>query len=750
MDDPWGSPWATAEGDRELKPGSPAKSDIVPPPRAFLPASSSPRVPAIVEQSPWGGDDVGFGEWTTASDAATHSVWAAPWGGSSPNLPATPRDDLLGKSSPITLPGSIATPGPANGSRLRQPSPDPWGSGFSSHRSSHDAVTTPRLVVESASPADSPIDTLKENPFGIREEAVWDKFETKTEEFTAAQTTTIPEPTAATRDPTEGEGVEDYETTPASVSGDDARLSVESNRQTRGDRSSTPSNENTDHEGERPDSPITSVDEEQRSSRFSTRKLSGKVQELVVKFDGLARAASEEHPPIARTRSISPSVSSKKDGREDDPRDAVDDADFGESEDADAVADGDTDERAMEPPSQPEQPAPNQHRREHSGANDASTALLPPLPDSPSPIAKFGPLDFHVDLELVTKLFPPTAAELSHEAKVDREVLDHVINDSFTEISQRKTWYRISRLGSTRRHDAGDDESYRRVAWPSSTVHDETIKIVRRWMEEDSIAGRIALGGRVSKTQKNMFGWDSSAEPVALDAVFKKKSSHTRAALSQPPPASTLSLELADASATHSPQRPTHRASGSVGPAVPSFGWNTGSLAPSSQTSTTGMIPEPPNATASAPAPTTSQTADEDDDDEWGEMVSSPVTSQPTTAGPVVQELGAVGIFSQTGGPAPTPSDAAAPSVTELPPAKPAPQGQASTINSKFVEHPGGSLGSEGSAAQSLESTTTHDLSQRPPPPEAGQPPNADLQIAHERMAEQILASLPDLSYMLR
>ncbi|KAL2162967.1 hypothetical protein VTH06DRAFT_6803 [Thermothelomyces fergusii] len=751
MDDPWGSPWAAAEGDKELKSGSPAISDIAPPPRALLSASSSPRAPAMLEQLPWGGDDGGSGEWITGSDTAAHSVWAAPWGGSSPNLPGTPRDDLLGKSSPITLPGSMANAKLANGSRLRQPSPDPWESGFSSHRSSHDAATTPRLVVESASPADSPIDALKENHFGITEGAVWDDLETNAEGFTAAQTTTIPEPIAAIGDPTEGEEAKDNGKAPVSVFGDEERSSVELNTQTGGDRPSTPSNENTD-EGERVDSPITPIDEELGSSKFKTRNLSEHVQELVVKFDGLARAASEEDPPIVRTGSVSSCVSSTKDGHEDDPRDAFDDAaDFGEFEDADASADGGTDMLATESPSQPEQSAPNQHRRDHSGAPATPTALLPPLPDSPSPVAKFGALDFHIDLDLVSGLFPSTTS-LSHEANVDGEVSDQVINDSFTDISQRKTWYRISRLGSTRRHDAGDDESYRRVAWPTSTVHDETMKIVRRWMEEDSIAGRVALGGGGSKTQRNMFGWDSSAEPVALDAVFKKKSLHTRAASSQPARSSTLSMELADASATPSPQRPTHRVSGSVGPAIPSFGWSTGLAAPIPQTSTTCVvIPEAPNTTASVPAPTTPPTTnEEDDDDEWGEMVSSPATSQPTTAGPAVQEFDAGGISSQTGDSALVPSDAPADSATELPPAKPAPEGQASASNPELVEHPDSRPGSESSATGSLESAAARNLTQRSSPPEAAQPSDADLQIAYERIAEHIIANLPDLSYMLR
>src|SRR5690606_13096612 len=130
----------------------------------------------------------------------------------------------------------------------------------------------------------------------------------------------------------------------------------------------------------------------------------------------------------------------------------------------------------------------------------------------------------------------------------------------------------------------------------------------------------------------------------------------------------------------------------------PSFGWSTGSPTAIPRASTTGMVPPPPNTTAPATDPTaTSQVADQDEEDEWGEMVSSPVATEPTAAGPAGHELGALGIFPQTDEAFPPPSDATAPSAMELPPAKPDPQGQESATGPKFMELSGGSMGSEDS-----------------------------------------------------
>lgn len=661
MDDPWGSPWAATDSDKGRRAASPAKSDIAPPPRAFLSASNSPRIPDGLEQSPWGGgigagtgggggggdDASGFGDWATpavAVETPGHSVWAGGWGGSSPNLLATPRDDAaLGRNSPITLPGSVASSKPGGGSSgFRQPSPDPWGSGFSSRRPSHnDAGSTPRLVVETASPVDEPIEIVDGGVFGIEGDLAWEKADTSGDNIpTIADVPDIFTPPVLVSMEAEEEEKGDERSTPVPAPLGDIRLSVESIAHGHEDQSSAPSNDNTDYEEDRQDSPITSIDEEPRGLRPVSRKDSNKVHELVVKFDGLARAVSEEREVVLRARSTSRSSGQKRE-------DWTDGGDFGEFEDTHQGQNGNHEpsERLEELPeeSEPKREPPAKDPPQRDADTLSPTNLEPDTPvPHVSPIAKYGPLYFGVDLALVTKLLPEPSTS-NKLPEVERSVLDNVISDSFTTISERKSWYRISRLGSSRRHNTGDDDNYRRVAWPTSTVHDDTIKIVRRWMEEDSIAGRVALGGGISKTQKNMFGWDSSAEPVALETIFGKKFSHTRASSAQQLKSPGLFPGPTDGPAKRSPLYSAHRATESVGPGVPSFGWGSSDPAPhpthqrtiSGQSSTSSAaIPAPAPAAPVLPEPRLSVSKnddndnDEDDDDEWGEMVSSPVVSQ--------------------------------------------------------------------------------------------------------------------------
>ncbi|KAK4096421.1 hypothetical protein N658DRAFT_436128 [Parathielavia hyrcaniae] len=726
MDDPWGSPWEAPDTDKDQKQLSPTKSDIALPPRAFLSASNSPRIPAAPEQSPWGGDDDNFGDWATTSETPpAHSVWAGSWGGSSPNLAVTPRDDFLNKTSPIAWPVSLATPKPSNASSFRQPSPDPWASGFSSRRPSHEAASTPRLVVEAASPVDASPDPLGLGSWGIEEGTMREKTDVS-DTFGQSPIEPHESSTADAKHVLEA----GFEEQPVSAPDSHVRASVDSVAQNNDYQSSRPSNDNTDHEEERQASPGTSIDEEPRTVRPLSRKEPGKVQELVVKFDGLARAVSEEREPVPRARSRSPL-------RIDASAGSNEPSDFGDFEEV----------KQTESPLPSAEPLSAETPPEVPPALDTSPAAFSsPPPENAwasSPIAKFGPLDFPVDFDSLSKLFT-APAESVRASIVNSDVPDHVIRDSFTEISERKTWYRISRLGSSRRHNAGDDDSYRRVAWPSSSVHQDTIKIVRRWMEEDSIAGRVALGGGISKTQRNMFGWDSSAEPVALDAVFgKKTTSHSRAASLQLLPGP--GLNGIHSPATNSPQ-----------PAVASFGWGSNLPAPSGgQTDEINTQTKPPDATATFSAPPRTSTAndDDDDDDDWGEMVSSPVASQhvasgssfpvpptvPVSAAPVSQHMRPVAQDTED------PLSTADFSLLESNPPKPSP----------FSAEPQ-SIPVKG-PTPALESVILTSVPELPPisaksyPSSSSEVPSIPpVSDAHEETAQRIISSLPDLSYMLR
>jgi hypothetical protein len=713
----------------------------------------------------------------------------------------------MGKETKVTWPSNLATPKESTDFALRQPSPDPWGGSFSSGPPSEHGIDTPRLVVHDTSSVDVAPTTLQHTGLAIvEEEPVWDTPEDKIQEEPANQAPVTP--VESTPADASNDGV------PSTSKDEDSPLTADSDGQVHEDQPSTPSNETTDPEENHEDSLHTSIDEESKLRPPSAKQISGKVQELVEKFDGLARAASEE-PEVARPRSKSPLSIGRRDGT-DDADDADDGADFGEFEDAEEV----DEPVATSPPiTGPTSPVVSSKNVEASMVASSPVAERPSSQAGPT---KFGSLNFTVDLGLISKLFKD-AKQLPRNPKAEDDVPDYVLKDSFTEISHRKTWYRISRLGSSRRHDAADDEAYRRVTWATSTVHDETIKIVRRWMEEDSIAGRVQLGGLAAKTQKNMFGWDSTAEPVALEAVFGKRRAHSRNASLQPPPKSTSLSGVVGSDLTGS-----HRPSGSLGSAVASFSWSSSPLAPqpspkkmpAKEVSVAAQAPRksqdastalPPPAPAPPPASVTPQPApsapsalsiskpqpvqpqpfiqDEDDDDEWGEMVSSPVTSHPTVAvtAPTITAV----ISSTTKN---EPSSPALPVTNTLPPAISSTNPETTTSTTSFVgptptasntnpdpwasvdfsvfetpsvkqASPASQKPPESPQKQSSSALLTEIPAALPVRPAIAEPRHVSsgprgantnapgigpLEEDDEAAAQKILAGLPDLSYMLR
>lgn len=668
MDDPWGSPWTTPEIDNQTT--LPSKSaDLAPPPRALLSAVSSPRIPAVVEHAPWGEDGDGYGDWAAVSPSPAQPAWGGGWSAPSPNLSPLKRDDASGRSSPIAWPDNIATSNSTNGSAVRQPSPDPWASELSARRRSRDSASTPRLVVAAPSPVDDvPFEPLETDGPKVDLGSDWKLPEIVEEKEESAESVRV------LVDQT-NIGEDDRED---KASHDDAQHAVGSPYQIQGSRSSTPSNSNTDHDDPHQDSPITSVDEDPKRHEQEPNKPSGKVQSLVVKFDGLARAASQESlvVPSTRSRSRSSSVGASE---------VLDDGgDFGDFEDPAEI--GNLASLDAERPATPQSREVPVYLESTPVSSPQRTVELP---EAPSPATKFRGVTFELNLSNVEKLFDSTKlATAQHSVILFEHIPDHVIDDSFTEISERKTWYRISRFGSSRRHNAADDDSYRRAAWPTSTVRDDVIKIVRRWMEEDSIAGRVALGGGIAKTQKNMFGWDSSAEPIALDAVFGKKKLHPGSSSLQPPRMSALAPPDGDegpktSSSLRGPL--PHQALGTTAPPPASFGWST---APETEISTQATQPNLPTSMAAAStAPFDTQQAktttnstkvasallempseddahgvENDDDDEWGEMVSSPVASKyPISVFASVDE--AFGGFSDSHQDSTVPTVSAAPQV---------------------------------------------------------------------------------------
>ncbi|KAK8112679.1 hypothetical protein PG984_013205 [Apiospora sp. TS-2023a] len=624
MDDPWGSPWASTDA---APPPPPNNVLLNPPPKAFFGGTNLTHSPG---PSPWA-DDETFSGWAAKSehDLLDASPWATTAGRDSPLR--TPH--LRSKTSSIFEKESIGSwPGsPGLNPTLRSrassvfrppPSPDPWAA------DSAWLDATPRQPPPSAGPTSN--------------------HNLKPEDAPSSRPGPSPITPSSSKLLEEDEG-----DTNAGPHDSPSRPS------------STFSIDDGGHAPERQDSPITSIDEDSglRPQQPSVRKASGKIALLVDKFDGLARAASEE--PVELKRPTSSRDQSKERSRE-----TLQPSTGDELKTDEAVASV-TSDNARETWGDNEQsdwsttvPASPDGKRdsfEESGTIATSETRRSASGPVQEIIEKFGPISFNVDLDGLQKLFSGIPEDTSNDADSDDELSDRIISDSFTNLEQRRIWYRISRYGSMRKHDSGDDENYPRIQWATSAVHEETIKVVKRWKEEDSISGRPTFGlGKRS----GGFNWDSSSGPIEMDKIFARK---PRASTKSSIPTVTQrdSVELPNgrtARAFTLPQNPLS------GPPIgaKAFGWSsmtpeplspalpvaTGTTASPKTDSARNSLSLPP-APAVAPAVTPAVTPtvaprqvpqeqlppvkhintskdeaegedDDDDDDEWGEMVASP------------------------------------------------------------------------------------------------------------------------------
>ncbi|KAG8424633.1 hypothetical protein J3458_001406 [Metarhizium acridum] len=244
-------------------------------------------------------------------------------------------------------------------------------------------------------------------------------------------------------------------------------------------------------------------------------------------------------------------------------------------------------------------------------------------------------IPYLIDFSNLNILFPDTQAVTT----IPEELPESIMRESFASISQRKAWYRISRFGSIRKHNGGDDDNYVRVAWKNSTIRNDTLTTVRRWMEEDSIGGRVVLGRRLGHGGGSMFNWDSEAPPVEIGELLARKKQKPKG---------------------HARQFSATLAGTVTSPTIASFGWS--SSVPSSpaterissdwhaKTSRLSEMTERDEAeekrvsadmpgahqsakpsTAQVPSVLAPTPVSQDEDDEWGDMVSSP-TLESTAA----------------------------------------------------------------------------------------------------------------------
>ncbi|OTA94588.1 hypothetical protein M434DRAFT_29735 [Hypoxylon sp. CO27-5] len=651
MDDPWGSPWASSETTSKHDPPtpSPPKNLLSPPPRAFFGSTSN-----LQSQSPWA-DDVGFGDWTgteqtdLATNALDWGVWAEP---SSQTSHPSPRLDDLVKRSSIALPSSAATsPGlrPLPRSRassvFRHHSPDPWATEISLHDKRNDSPTrlSDSLGVAVIGPQEEALETpissaQQQEAEEVSEIRIDDSPSKEEDEDTHDNGSQVCEPLRSSPDP-----VESHNT------GDDPALKVEIHDTP--SRSSSTFSVDSSNAIERPESPITSIDEDPKLRLQTTsRKASGKVQELVGMYDGLAKIAIEEPPPPTRldlprerSRGRSPSQSRSTDGE--------DDGDFGDFEDAKSECDKPAPNFDAPPASPGRLPTPTvqsgekpyEDRTEEPPGRGTSASGVASVPIQRL-IEKFGPIQFDIDFRSIDRLFPDLVQEANDNTIETGEIPDRIIDDNFTTISERKTWYRISRYGSMRKHDSGDDDNYHRVEWSTSHLHSDVIKIVRRWMEVDSISGRAMLG---AGKRTSVFNWDSSAAPVDLGKVFARKASISRSQRSPIPPPirdsrQSIGSDSEPRRSIKSPIQPPDPAFRPKAIETPNFGWSSEHKSSTTDKLSSNKVGSERIISPNLHTPATIETkiktqdtvqttvqpnkseVDLEDEDDWGEMVSSP------------------------------------------------------------------------------------------------------------------------------
>ncbi|KAJ6438345.1 proteinrelated to glucan 1, 4-alpha-glucosidase [Purpureocillium lavendulum] len=638
MEDPWGGdPWSTtvaaaADGnDNALQPAatSSAKLDLPAAPRQahFAPesvgGSSRGSSPRRVRAPSWGreleDEDDAWGGWNAGADS--------PGWGRSPGLR------------------------PAGDAAAREPSPDPWGGlprakieGDSEAGRAPEERTTDLAISlgehgarrhdESAAAQARLSESLDEHAHDIwgvadstpaKEEPARDHARDHTDE--PVEETMVPE----INEPVEKTEIPDVDDEKSAMSDD----------------------------GSQKDDAVSVPPESERKP--------SKVQELVEMYDGIANRSGSSSEALATpprehaVRDEGGAASEVPDiqiteARDEEPgpitRETADN-DAAQKEHApEEVAEDDVQEPlsdVMEGVDQASKPQSPEALAEYHGREPLSHTIEE-ADRSPKPRQSSVP--FPVDLSQLDRLFPATPS-----TSVDPEpVPDVVIGDTFAAVSERKAWYRISRFGSIRKHNTSggydaDDDGYVRVGWAGSHVREETLRIVRRWMEEDSIGGRVVLGRRLGAGGANMFNWDSEAPPVEIGELLrgkKRAAAHGRQAsavvrgsvMSPTEPAFAWSTSLPASPIVPQPPESLPAAEkkkkSEDGPREPKQ---------SLKRPASLQLPRPPEPIPAVPLPTSplaqTHTAaadtieDEeegDEEDEWGEMVSSP-TEPPGSLG---------------------------------------------------------------------------------------------------------------------
>jgi len=569
MDNPWSSPWTTADDDA-------ADDTAVQSSSIVFPTSTAQFEFANAAPSPWAEGD-SFGDWA-APENPQESQDAGPIpGGFSSETHRSPQEtNTLGKPNETTLgfdgdvgfedpPGDgfgLPEDGWARPSMLddvRSSSPDPWAGAQAPSEQGH-VPSSPKESREVPIPSAA---ALEQTSTSSREAQSPSR-----DVLTHVDSTELGSGSPRATSPMSGDSEED--------SLEQGGLSIKK----RGDVNHKP-------------------------EANGTRQVS-KVQELVVMYDGIANK-------VTKAKRLAPTGDPKRIQL----KGSVDSGVPLEFQDDEAEESRDGRKALSSPLTPPKSPASAERRPSRSrgslrnepdspssASSHSSRIAQSPITALPKPRGAV----FDVDLGLVGRLFDGVADVIIPQPA---DLYDR-FEDDFSSNSERKAWYLVSRQGSLRMHDSGDEESYTRVGWHGSALSRETFQIVRRWMDEAPLTSRRPGGPAVGKAAAT-FGWDQSSvnDPVDFSLLMQRREEPKEEKMPPPsfeaPPQASFE-NYAVASQPPEVDASRNRASSNLNSRPPPI--------VAAKTPQAANMPPPLGANANQ--------ADSESDDEWGEMMSSP------------------------------------------------------------------------------------------------------------------------------
>jgi hypothetical protein len=521
MDDPWGSPWAD-ESPRPLpKLDKLVSKNPVTPDKALVASQDS--------RSPWDDDD-GFGEWATlpATDELQADAQDGPEQAESVEWNASVKEELTQGKSHIRPDGSgwfsreiQPTSGGSLGLEMppvagRSLSPDPWAQDAPG---AEEKAQSPLVAESNACEESTTNDTDDEEAQGRMATAEnEDDYGTQ-----AVDELDKSVPPNSFDETSIAKSSINQDQDGATELLDNTATDIQAEGVTQGEslasRPSSSPSDHSHHDEVLTESPRTSFEEEEKKPRLE-REGSSKVKEMVRLFDGLATdeggvEGGVEIPGHAGGIDAT-------DDHFDTPVAAQSEDDFGDFEEGTSHVTTKA-HSTEEAPTKPEEKSLDKADVHGASALPASTEE-PTINTSDQLVKPHDPVHFETDLSLLSHIFGQTPdVEFVHADPKQAPEIDTIIQDSFSSTDERKTWYRISRYSTMRKHNAGDEDSYVRINWKDAKVRAKTLKIVERWIEEDRTGGGAILGG--GTRLGSMFGWgQKNAAPMSVAAALASRS----------------------------------------------------------------------------------------------------------------------------------------------------------------------------------------------------------------------------------